>query len=173
MHFTVKIRFLSAPSSRALGAATRHAAGLCSGSLRGQQSCRSPSCLPRARGASRLTAGPNAETRSDHLSGLRIQSVTADILVVFFFFMNGHHYHCVLLICVDYDSKNINKDGSSFDILFYLQLKWQIIWQYWLQSLFTTCLIQHIITNKTDENKTQLVINRYPLKDEIGDMLYF
>lgn len=46
VYFTVSIRFLSAPSSHALGAATRQAAGLCSGSLRDQQSCRSLSCLP-------------------------------------------------------------------------------------------------------------------------------
>lgn len=83
--FTVNIRFLSAPSSRALGAATRQAAGLCSGSLRGQRSCRFLSCLPRAWGASRLTAGPNAEARSDHLSGPRSQSIAADMTLLMCF----------------------------------------------------------------------------------------
>lgn len=78
VYITVKIHFLSAPCSPALGDATRQAAGLCSSSLRDQQSCRSDSCLPRAWGVSRLTAGPNAETRSDHLSGLSSQSITAD-----------------------------------------------------------------------------------------------
>lgn len=84
--FTLNISLLSAPTSHPQGTAMRQTSGLCSLSLRGSGSFWPLSSLPRAREASRLTAGPYTETHSDHLSGPWILLLTRHLLSGFFFF---------------------------------------------------------------------------------------
>lgn len=93
------------------GAATRRAAGLSRrGSPRDERYRRSLAFLLRAGGASRLTAGPNAETRSDHLSGSRSQSGTADMTLSGCFSLSWMG----IAVTGYYSSKNIVKDLFQF-----------------------------------------------------------